>query len=192
MSDAYGDSVIANLCAFGLQGIAWGSVPDWIAGIGTAGALWFAFAGWRIARQELHEAAKDRREAAYRERRAHAQQFTCWAGGGSSSGSGDQMTYGVTVYALNNSQHTFLNVEITATARGLGGWREHSSVTWPRLTPNPNAVEEHRHVEVVHQDTGERPLVLPSWSTEAVFTDRDGIRWHYKNGELDELGEANA
>jgi hypothetical protein len=65
-------------------------------------------------------------------------------------------------------------------------------VTWPRLTPNPNAVEEHRQVEIVHEDTGERPLVLPSWNTEAVFTDRDGIRWHYKNGELDEVDQANA
>ncbi|MFC8501191.1 hypothetical protein ACFUC1_02450 [Pedococcus sp. NPDC057267] len=169
--------------------IDWGSVPDWIAGLGTAAALFFAFAGWRIAVQERHASAAAQREQNNRDRRAHAQQFTCWAAGGSSTNVAGQIQYGVSVHVLNNSPHTFLNVEVKATARGPGRWREEASVLWPRLTPSPIAVDESQQVTVLHDDTGERPLVMPTWNTEALFTDVNGVRWRYKNGAFDEATE---
>lgn len=165
--------------------INWGTVPDWIAGVGTAGALWFAFAGWRIAVREQHEAAVEKREQAARERRAHAQQFTCYAGGTSTTTADDgRIRYGVTVYVLNNSQHTFTNIEVRATAHGPGGWSETGMVRWPRLTPNPNAVPEQREAAVLHEDTRERPLPMPTWTVEAWLTDKDGVRWRYQDARL--------
>ena len=99
------------------------------------------------------------------------------------------MHFGVSVHMLNNSPHTFLNVDVTAIAHGSGGWSESATVTWPRLTPNPNAVDEKLSVTVVHEDTGERPLVMPSWEAEAVFTDVNGVRWRYASGVLTEWNQ---
>ena len=176
---------------FNWDAIDWGTVPAWIGSIGTAGALWFAFAGWRIAVQERHDAALAAREQADRDRRSHAQQFTCWAGGGSSTSADDgRMRYGVSVHVLNNSPHTFTNVEVKSTATGSGGWTETTSTQWPRLTPNPNAVDEKREAAVLHEDTGERPLLLPRWTVEAWLTDVNGVRWYYKDGQLETLPES--
>lgn len=169
----------------------WGSVADWVSGVGTAGALLFAFAGWRIAKQEQHAAGVEKREQDARDRAAHARQFTCWAGGGSSTTADDgRMRYGVSVYVLNNSDHTFLNVDVTATATGPTGWQEVGSTHWARVLPNPNAVEVHQEAAVLHPDTGERPLVLPRWSVEASFTDVNGVRWRYADGQLQTLRES--
>ena len=174
-----------NWCGGSWDHIDWGTAPDWIAGIGTAGALWFAFAGWRIAVRERHEAAVEKREQDARDRRAHAQQFTCREGGGSSTTADDgRMRFGLNVYVLNNSAHTFINVEVRVVARWPDGSQETGVVRWPQLLPNPNAVEEHKEVAVLHEDNGVRPLEWPAWRTEAWFTDKDGIRWRYQNGLL--------
>ena len=100
------------------------------------------------------------------------------------------MRYGVNVHVLNNSSHTFLNVDVQATATGPGGWQEVGSTHWARVLPNPNAVEVHQEAAVLHHDTGERPLPLPRWSVEARFTDVNGVRWRYADGQLQTLRES--
>lgn len=168
-----------------------GSAAEWVSGLATAGALWFAFAGWRISKQEQHAAAAEKRDQDARDRAAHARQFTCWAGGGSSTTADDgRMRYSVSVYVLNNSSHTFLNVDVRATATGPGSWQEVGSAHWPRVLPNPNAVGEHQEAAVLHPDTGERPLELPRWSVEASFTDVNGVRWRYADGQMETLRES--
>jgi len=97
-----------------------------------------------------------------------------------------------TVCALNPSQWTYLNVELKATAQGVGGWRETARTSWSRLTPNQHGVAEQRHLSITHEDSDTEPSgpnSLHTGTTEALFTDKDGVRWHYKNGSLDEATE---
>lgn len=169
----------------------WGSVADWVSGLATAAALGFAFAGWRIAKQEQHAAAAAKREQDARDRAAHARQFVCWAGTSSSTTAADgQFKFGSNVYVLNNSAHPFLNVSVFATASGPGGWTEEGVVRWARVLPTPDAVAQQQDVAILHPDTGERPLVMPRWTVHATFTDVNGVQWLYAEDRLQTFEDA--
>jgi hypothetical protein len=191
--------VIVESCAFGWDHVDWGSVPDWIAAIGTAGALCIAALAWRTQVRERHEAAQEAREAAEakrddaaRERVAQSRQLTIWpTGGGGHSLNTEQFEWLVRVNGLNTSGMAFTDVRVRVRVF-RPDFRTTAHASWPVLAPTPEGEPQVLHVKVVAPRPDPHNDIQPDTALAWLMTDASGVRWYRDyDGSLREVAEGD-
>lgn len=158
-----------------IGGVDWGTVPDWVAGIGTAGALIFT---GLLFRHELNRASDERQAALQRETDREAEQ----AGAISSWIELDERTEMGSFWRVvvgNASTAAVYNCLVEATEYPDGEIESYAMATIPPGSPqsanlNP---DRFRHVRT-----------SPAINSQVRFTDAHGRHW-LRNwyGELERL-----
>lgn len=145
--------------------IAWGTVPDWFAAIGTVGALGLT---WRLLRKELHELRADQRERQERQARAVV---VWWE---------DDAEERLVVHALNAADTPIYELQVSLTMR-------------PDEMDDPGRIVLSKAVLPPRADISssgirlrDQPFVMP---VEARFRDASGRYWRSRpdDGLLEQL-----
>lgn len=158
----------------------WGSVPDWLAGVGTIGALLFAYRAVRAAnRQNQHQAAQlarlenDQRERDEEQRRGQASKVALWWQHRDESASGPAYAF----YVSNTSDLPVTEVVFVVRT-------PHSQVECLAVPYIPPRIREINSMEFdvvfsrLRDDFVEFQGHGPSGDMAAIeFTDMAGLRW---------------
>ena len=158
----------------------WGSVPDWLAGVGTIGALIFAYRAVRAAnRQNQHQAAQlarlenDQRDRDEEQRRAQASNVALWWQHRDRSASGPAHAF----YVSNTSDLPV--TEVVFVVRTPRSQVECLAVPYiaPR-TREVNSIDFDKVFSQLRDEFVEFQGHGPSGDMAALeFTDMAGLRW---------------
>jgi hypothetical protein len=162
----------------------WGTYPDWLAGVGTLAAFWFAATSYVF---DLRSKRRDRRSE-------QAKKVDGWVTKtGWEWGQGEDATLHIGIELANDNLTAIRDVEIILTVFGRQG--EFAPRDFFILRPTLRGRPEVQDLTYSTKEPGDIPRDVPAglvlagrMQMQLQFTDSSGNRWQQSGGRLDYYG----